>query len=171
MTLAVAEALSPNKSNLDMTLAVAEALSPNKPNLDMTLAVAEALSHNKPNLDMTLAVAEALSPNKPSFWSNRPVGAWGRSPAPPCIPKRQWMGRTEFSHTKYWIRWTLFLSMKMVSDANMEWNPQSFNPCPCRGHLPTPMPSLNRTPELPVDSPPSIDGGDTGGTVHPDSHR
>ena len=32
-----------------MTLAIAEALSPNKPNLDMTLAVAEALSPNKPN--------------------------------------------------------------------------------------------------------------------------
>ena len=32
MTLAVAEALSPNKLNLDMTLAVDEALSPNKPN-------------------------------------------------------------------------------------------------------------------------------------------
>ena len=33
-----------------MTLAVAEALSPNKPNLDMTLAVTEALSPNKTNL-------------------------------------------------------------------------------------------------------------------------
>ena len=32
-----------------MTLVVAEALSPNKPNLDMTLAVAEALNPNKPN--------------------------------------------------------------------------------------------------------------------------
>ena len=32
-----------------MTLAVTEAFSPNKPNLDMTLAVAEALSHNKLN--------------------------------------------------------------------------------------------------------------------------
>ena len=31
-----------------MTLAVTEALTPNKPNLDMTLAVAEALSSNKP---------------------------------------------------------------------------------------------------------------------------
>ena len=30
-----------------MTLAVAEALSPNNPNLDMTLAVAEGLSPNK----------------------------------------------------------------------------------------------------------------------------
>ena len=60
MTLAVAEALSPNTPNLDMTLAVAGALSPNTPNLDMTLAVAEALSPNKPNLDMTLAIAEAL---------------------------------------------------------------------------------------------------------------
>ena len=39
-----------------MTLAVGEALSPNKPNLDMTLAVTEALSPNTPNLDMTLAV-------------------------------------------------------------------------------------------------------------------
>ena len=36
-----------------MTLAVTEALSPNKPNLDMTLAVTEALSPNKPNLDIT----------------------------------------------------------------------------------------------------------------------
>ena len=49
-------------ASIYMTLAVAEALSPNKPNLDMTLAVAEALSPNKPNLDMTLAVAEALHP-------------------------------------------------------------------------------------------------------------
>ena len=49
-----------------MTLAVAEALGPNKPNLYMTLAVAEALSPNKPSLDMTLAVAEALGPNKPN---------------------------------------------------------------------------------------------------------
>ena len=32
-----------------MTLAVAEALNPNKPNLDMILAVAEALNPNKPN--------------------------------------------------------------------------------------------------------------------------
>ena len=67
MTLAVAEALNPNKPNLDMTLAVAEALNPNKPNLNMTLAVAEALNPNKPNLDMTLAVAEALNPNKPNL--------------------------------------------------------------------------------------------------------
>ena len=66
MTLAVAEALSPNKPNLDMTLAVCEELSPNKPNLDMTLAVGEELSPNKPNLDMTLAVAEALSLTKPN---------------------------------------------------------------------------------------------------------
>ena len=70
MTLAVAEALNPNKPNLDMTLAVAEALNPNKPNLDMTLAVAEALNPNKPNLDMTLAVAEALNPNKPMIPPN-----------------------------------------------------------------------------------------------------
>ena len=34
-----------------MTLAVAEALSPDKPNLDMTLAVAEALSPNKHRYD------------------------------------------------------------------------------------------------------------------------
>ena len=67
MILDVAQALSPNKPNLEVTLAVTEALSPNKPNLDMTLAVAEALSPNKPNLDMTLAVAEALSPNKPNL--------------------------------------------------------------------------------------------------------
>ena len=67
MALAVAEALSPNKPNLDMTLAVTEALSLNKPNLNMALAVTEALSPNKPNLDMTLAVAEALSPNKPNL--------------------------------------------------------------------------------------------------------
>ena len=67
MTLAVTEALRPNKPNLDMTLAVTEALSPNKPNLDMTLAVTEALRPNKPNLDMTLAVTEALSPNKPNL--------------------------------------------------------------------------------------------------------
>ena len=32
-----------------MTLAVTEALSPDKPNLDMTLAVAEVLSPDKPN--------------------------------------------------------------------------------------------------------------------------
>ena len=51
----------------DIKVAVAEALSPNKPNLDMTLAVAEALSPNKPNLDMTMAVAEALSPNTPNM--------------------------------------------------------------------------------------------------------
>ena len=54
-----------------MALAVAEALSPNKPNLDMTLAVTEALSLNKPNLNMTLAVTEALRLNKPnqtSIW-------------------------------------------------------------------------------------------------------
>ena len=38
-----------------MTLAVAEALNPNKPN------------QTKPNrLDMTLAVAEALTPSKPN---------------------------------------------------------------------------------------------------------
>ena len=35
-----------------MTLAVTEALSPNKPNLDMTLVVAEALNPNKPNLEL-----------------------------------------------------------------------------------------------------------------------
>ena len=35
-----------------MALAVTEALSPNKPNLDMNLTVTEALSPNKPNLDM-----------------------------------------------------------------------------------------------------------------------
>ena len=74
MTLAVAEALSPNKPNLDMTLAVAEALGPNKPNLDMTLTVAEVLSPNKPNLDMTLAVGEALSPNKPNLDMTLAVG-------------------------------------------------------------------------------------------------
>ena len=34
---------------LDMTLAVVQALSPNKPNLNMTLAVVQALSPNKPN--------------------------------------------------------------------------------------------------------------------------
>ena len=51
-----------------MTLAVAEALSPNKPNLDMTLAVTEELSPNKPNLDMTLAVAEELSPVTNQTW-------------------------------------------------------------------------------------------------------
>ena len=52
-----------------MILAVAEALSPNKPNLDMTLAVAEALSPNKPNLDMTLAVPEVLTlTNQTSIW-------------------------------------------------------------------------------------------------------
>ena len=50
-----------------MTLTVAEALNPNKPNLDMTLTVAEALNPNKPNLDMILAVAEALNPNKPNL--------------------------------------------------------------------------------------------------------
>ena len=39
-----------------MTLAVAEALNPNKPNLDMTLAVAEALNTNKQNQNYSMFI-------------------------------------------------------------------------------------------------------------------
>ena len=74
MTLAVVKVLinAITKPNIDMTLAVAEALSPNKPNLDMALAVTEALSPNKPNLDMT--VKQCYNQTKP--WYD-PVCSWG----------------------------------------------------------------------------------------------
>ena len=48
--------ISSSFHRLDMTLAVAEALNPNKPNLDMTLAVAEALNPNKPNQNYSMFI-------------------------------------------------------------------------------------------------------------------
>ena len=53
---------------LDMTLAVAEALNPNKPNQTKPVSSTRKLisSSSFHHLDMTLAVAEALNPSKPN---------------------------------------------------------------------------------------------------------